>query len=96
MLRTIRTRRDIEKFLNEFDRIAQYDVDNQKWYFVFVDYNRSGFWTLMKKDEQWSLHGKGDTYSDIQERLIDREEVYRHLWKCRKAVNEELKRKVLV
>ncbi|WLR51787.1 hypothetical protein LC040_02460 [Bacillus tianshenii] len=95
-MRTIRTRKDIEALLLQFETVAEYDSEKGKWYFVFRDLERNGEWTLMKREKQWTLHGKGETYCDLYEVEMEREKVCRFLWKSRKAVNEELRQRVLV
>ncbi|SDH81316.1 hypothetical protein SAMN05192534_11230 [Alteribacillus persepolensis] len=88
---TIRRKKDIEEMLADFENMAKYDEQGQKHYFVFRDRQRGGWWTLMKTNNRWSVHGKGDNYCDIAETVLNKEEVLRFIWKNRSAVNQKRK-----
>ncbi|GAA3325697.1 hypothetical protein GCM10020331_058640 [Ectobacillus funiculus] len=42
----------------------------KKHYIVFEDRKRKGVWTLMLKEGQWSVHGKGAEYCDEGETFL--------------------------
>lgn len=89
----IRRKIDISKLMVQFADFAQFDRENEKYYFVFNDRKRNGRWTLMNKHGQWTVHGKGEHYSDIEERSLSADEVLSFVWNNRGAVNEVLKTK---
>lgn len=80
------------QLLEEFESIADFDYDNGKYYFVFEDKDRDGNYTLMKKDDKWSIHGKGKNYCDIDETVMsDLDELVDFIWKHRSKINQSLK-----
>ncbi len=80
------------QFLEEFTDIASYDYENEKHYFVFKDKERGGQYTLMKKDERWSIHGKGENYCDDGETMMDDiDGLLLFIWKHRSKINQVLK-----
>ncbi|WP_035179803.1 hypothetical protein [Alkalihalobacterium bogoriense] len=81
----------IEQFLTSFSEFASFDSQGHKYYFVFHDRERGGQLTLMNTNGNWSIHGKGDKYSDIAETFLAVEEVLPLLWKHRAAVNHAIK-----
>lgn len=91
-MKTIRSRKDIESFLTNFNQFADFDATGMKHYFIFDDLDREGLWTLMKyKDDSFSIHGKGKTYCDEEECFLSHEELTKLLWNNRKAVNAVLR-----
>ena len=86
---------DVENFLSHFKDVADYDYDGKKYYFVFEDVTRNGDWTLMFYDteDQWTIHGKGLDYCDLSEKEFVKEELVNFLYKNRKYVNKEIKKK---
>ena len=87
----IRKKIDISKLMMQFADFAQYDIEKEKYYFVFDDRKRNGQWTLMNKDGEWTVHGKGEHYSDITEKILSDKEVLSFVWRNRGAVNEVIK-----
>lgn len=80
------------QFLEKFTDIASYDYENEKHYFVFKDKERGGQYTLMKKDERWSIHGKGENYCDDGETMMDDiDGLLVFIWKHRSKINHVLK-----
>ncbi|MFX3623224.1 MAG: hypothetical protein ACE3JP_04045 [Ectobacillus sp.] len=86
----MRTKADITAILAKFSSIASYDSHLEKYYLVFPDKKRGGIYTLMKKEEQWSIHGKGEDYCDEQETFLSEKEVVDFLWKNRAAFRKSL------
>lgn len=83
---------DAKKLLDEFTKIASFDHERQKFYFVFADKERGGQYTLMKKGTQWSIHGKGETYCDPDETMMNNfDELINFVWKHRSRINQVLK-----
>ncbi|HHY22048.1 MAG TPA: hypothetical protein GX525_09280 [Bacilli bacterium] len=87
----IRKKIDISKLMMQFADFAQFDHEKEKYYFVFEDRKRNGQWTLMNKDGEWTIHGKGEHYSDIDEKRLSEEDVLSFVWGNRGAVNEVIK-----
>ncbi|KEF39109.1 hypothetical protein M670_01498 [Schinkia azotoformans MEV2011] len=88
----IRKKLDAMQFLEKFTDIASYDYENEKHYFVFKDKERGGQYTLMKKDERWSIHGKGENYCDDGETMMDDiDGLLVFIWKHRSKINHALK-----
>lgn len=88
----IKRKIDVLQLLEEFQAFANLDGVNQKLYFVFEDKERGGQYTLMKKDDQWSIHGKGEDYCEIGETMMtDIDELVDFLWKHRAKLNQSLK-----
>lgn len=79
----MKTKKDIIAILTRFTSIASYDVDLQKYYLVFEDRKRGGIYTLMLKEEQWSIHGHGDDYCDDEELFLTEKETVDFLWNNR-------------
>lgn len=80
------------QFLEEFTDMVSYDYENEKHYFVFKDKERGGQYTLMKKDERWSIHGKGENYCDDGETMMDDiDGLLVFIWKHRSNINRVLK-----
>lgn len=83
---------DAMQLLEEFTNIASYDYENAKHYFVFKDKERGGQYTLMKKDEKWSIHGKGENYCDDGETMMEHlDSLLDFIWKHRSKINQVLK-----
>lgn len=89
----IRRRLDIQRLLETFTDVASYDEMRKKFYFVFADRNRDGQWTLMNQEGSWSVHGKGEHYTDLCERNLEEEELFTFIWHNRAAINEELRKR---
>ncbi|MCA1029585.1 hypothetical protein LCL95_00905 [Bacillus timonensis] len=87
----IRSSVDIENFLKDFNRFASYDSTKEKHYFVFSDKRRGGQLTLMLKGVNWTVHGMGEGYCDIDETTLSAEECAKFVWFHRKAINQSLK-----
>ncbi|WP_050184320.1 hypothetical protein [Domibacillus robiginosus] len=96
MARVLKSNKDIEQFSIDFPQIAFYDEQGSKYYFVFEDKQRSGQWTLMFSEDTraWTIHGKGETYCDPGEQLLETTEMVRFLWKNRGSVNRALRQKM--
>ncbi|WP_017753490.1 hypothetical protein [Calidifontibacillus oryziterrae] len=91
----IKKKKDAKEFLQNFLTVANFDDVNKKYYFVFEDKIRGGQYTLMKKDEQWSTHGKGEDYCEIGETIYtDIDELVNFLWLHRARINQVLKENV--
>lgn len=94
MARVLRSKKDIEQFLMDFPQIAFYDEPGNKHYFIFEDRQRNGQWTLMFSEHtKWTIHGKGETYCDPSEQLLEPTEIVQFVWKNRGAVNKALRQK---
>ena len=92
MVLVIRKKLDGMRLLENFTNISSYDDENEKHYFVFKDKERGGQYTLMKKDERWSIHGKGETYCDDGETMMDDiDRLLDFIWKHRSKINQALK-----
>ena len=88
----IRKKLDAMHFLEDFTSIASFDYEKEKHYFVFKDKDRGGQYTLMKKGELWSIHGKGEKYCDQGETAMNNiDELLDFLWKHRSKINLSLK-----
>lgn len=96
MTMVLKSKKDIEQFSTDFPQIASYDEQGKKHYFVFEDKQRNGQWTLMFSDDQkaWTVHGKGETYCDPDEKLLEQKEVVQFIWNNRGSVNKVLRKKV--
>ena len=92
----IRNSNDISIFLTDFKRLATYDSDKEKYYFVFHDKERGGQLTLMLTGDVWSKHGIGEEYCDILETIFSEEECTSLVWFHRKAINKSLKETFIV
>ncbi|OCA84101.1 hypothetical protein A8F94_15355 [Bacillus sp. FJAT-27225] len=94
-MKSIVYKRDIENFLNGFSDLADYDFVGKKHYLVFEDSIRNGSWTLMyyEADGKWTIHGKGENYSDEGEKELIKEDLINFIYKNRKYVNREIKKK---
>lgn len=91
-MKLIRSRKDVEEFLNRFKNVARYDELGKKHYFVFDDNKRGGQWTLMHYENgSYSIHGKGKTYCDEEECYLSTVELTKLLWNNRKALNSTLR-----
>jgi hypothetical protein len=97
-MKLITYKKDIEYFLNNFLDIAEYDKQGNKYYFVFEDPAQNGDWTLMhyKAEEKWTIHGKGKDYSDDDETELEGNKLIKFLYKSRKYINNELRKKKAV
>lgn len=96
MIRVLKSKKDIEQFLMDFPQIAFYDEQGNKYYFVFDDKQRNGQWTLMFNEhtKAWTIHGKGETYCDPGEQLLEPIEMIQFIWKNRASVNKVLRQKI--
>ena len=84
----IRSKKDAERFLEQFEETAYWDEAGGKRYFVFEDRERGGIWTLMRyADGSWTIHGKGDGYCDEGETPLTQEEACSFVWKHRAAIH---------
>jgi hypothetical protein len=93
----IRTKKDIEKFLNNLQETFEFDQEGEKYFFYFEDKERGGKLTIMNySEDKWTYHGVGEDYCDNEETLAEKKEIIDILWKNRKAVNEKLKNLVSV
>ncbi|WLR59304.1 hypothetical protein [Guptibacillus hwajinpoensis] len=95
----IKRKTDVETLLKDFEQIAEFDQIGQKHYLVFDDTEKEGQCTVMKyQDASFSVHCKGASYCDDQEKYLDARALIGFLWKRRKAINtilrEVLKEKV--
>lgn len=91
----IKKKADIHFILENFDSLAQWDVQGNKFYLVFEDRNRGGQWTLMKykMSERFSVHGLGEDYNDSDELFFDNQEnVVSFLWDNRAGYNAAIKK----
>ncbi|WP_209121857.1 hypothetical protein [Alkalihalobacillus sp. BA299] len=88
---SIRNKKHIEQLLKTFCDWSEYDSTQLKNYFVFDDKERGGVITLMKAEGRWSIHGKGEGYSDPAETILPEEDVKKLLWNHRAAVNRAIK-----
>lgn len=84
---------DVSYFLDNFRNVASYDNAGQKFYFVFDDVKRKGKWTLMfyASEGNWTKHGKGESYTDIGETQLEKEELIDFIYKNRKYINNTLR-----
>lgn len=88
----IKRKLDAMQLLEEFTNLASYDAEKQKYYFVFQDKERGGQYTLMKKQNRWSIHGKGENYCDDGETIMNTtDDLLDFLWKHRAKINQSLK-----
>ncbi|WP_377889975.1 hypothetical protein [Alkalihalobacillus sp. R86527] len=88
-MNVIKSMREVSALLSDFKKIADYDSTGKKHYIIFEDHVREGHWTVMKYDDgTYSIHGKGETYCDKEERVVSTEELKKMLWENRKAVNK--------
>ncbi|MCI2255595.1 hypothetical protein L2D08_14575 [Domibacillus sp. PGB-M46] len=96
MVRVLKSKKDIEQFSFDFPEISFYDEYGNKYYFVFEDKQRNGQWTLMFSEETkaWTIHGKGETYCDPDEQMLEPTEIVQFVWKNRGSVNKALREKV--
>lgn len=91
-MNVIKSKREIRELLLNFKEIANYDTTGEKHYIVFDDYEREGHWTVMNYDDgTYSIHGKGDTYCDKEEKVVSTEALQKMLWENRKAVNKVIR-----
>ncbi|MCA0987576.1 hypothetical protein [Guptibacillus algicola] len=91
-MNVVKSKREIRELLSNFKRIADYDATGKKYYIVFDDYEREGQWTLMKYDDgSYTIHGKGNTYCDKEEKVVSTEALQKLLWENRKAVNKVIR-----
>ncbi|MCM3790043.1 hypothetical protein M3221_16775 [Domibacillus indicus] len=95
MARVLKSKKDIEQLSMGFPQIAFYDEQGNKHYLVFEDKQRNGQWTLMfnQHTKAWTIHGKGETYCDPDEQLLEPAEMVRFIWKNRGSVNKALRQK---
>ncbi|MCM3790056.1 hypothetical protein M3221_16840 [Domibacillus indicus] len=93
MARVLKSKKDIEQFSIDFPHITFYDEQGNKHYFVFEDKKRNGQWTLMLSEDTkaWTIHGKGSTYCDADEQLLELTEMVQFVWKNRGSVNKALR-----
>lgn len=93
MIKVLKSKNDIEHFLDGFRESSHYDGQSNKHYFIFEDKKRNGQWTLMLNDRTkvWTIHGKGDNYCDPGEQPLGPSEVVRFIWKNRGSVNKALR-----
>ncbi len=83
----------VDEFISNFEKMASYDFEKEKHYFVFYDKERGGQLTLMKsKDNCWTIHGKGEKYCDLCETVLEKSEVQLLIWKNRAAINQQCKK----
>lgn len=92
----IRNSNDIEQFLTDFKRFAAFDETKGKYYFVFHDKERSGQLTLMLTGDEWSTHGLGEGYCDLEETVLSLEDANKLVWLHRKAINKSIKDSLVV
>jgi len=92
----IRKSTDIQLFLTDFKRFASYDPTNEKYYFVFHDKRRGGQLTLMYKAGDYTFHGLGEGYCDLQETILSSEECQKFIWFHRKAINQSIKENLVI
>jgi hypothetical protein len=91
-LASIKTKADVEQFLNAFSTFATKDESGDKNYIVIADKERGGDLTIMQYPSgAWTTHGKGADYSDASEIAVSAEELTALVWKNRAAVNKALK-----
>ena len=98
-MKVIVYKKDIDQFLADFKSISSYDEVGNKFYFIFEDHIRGGQWTLMYYDNEknWTAHGKGELYSDIEEIPLSGEELNLFIYKNRKYINNVIRQsKVIV
>ncbi|OLO40628.1 hypothetical protein BTR23_06495 [Alkalihalophilus pseudofirmus] len=88
---SIRSKLHIEQLLQSFSKWSEYDAVHLKYYFIFDDKERGGIITLMNKDGRWSIHGKGESYCDHEETLLQIDDVKKLIWNHRAAVNRAIK-----
>ncbi|WNS78774.1 hypothetical protein RRU94_02170 [Domibacillus sp. DTU_2020_1001157_1_SI_ALB_TIR_016] len=96
MSRVLKSKKDIEQFLDDFVRISLYDEQGNKHYFVFEDKKRNGQWALMLNEgtKIWTIHGKSSTYCDPGEQVLESTEIVQFIWKNRGSVNKALRQKM--
>ncbi|KRE38740.1 hypothetical protein [Paenibacillus sp. Soil522] len=89
----IKKKTDITFILENFNSLAQWDAEGEKFYLVFNDRKRGGQWTFMSYAEnRFSVHGLGDDYKDETEHFFeDHNEILSFLWENRAAFNAALK-----
>lgn len=89
----IKRKADIEHVLDHFPSLAEWDKAGAKHYLVFEDRKRGGQWTLMRYNGgRFSLHGRGASYSDADERFFDdRDSLVSFLWDNRAAFNSAVR-----
>ena len=86
-------KKDITKFLADFNRISSFDEKGRKEYFVFADGKRNGKWTLMfyRDENKWTIHGMGENYCDEGETVITEAELINFIYRNRKSVNNSIR-----
>jgi quinol monooxygenase YgiN len=91
-LASIKSKADVEQFLNAFSSFATKDEEGNKSYIVVADKDRGGDLTIMQYPSgAWTTHGKGADYSDASETAVSAEELTALVWKNRSAINKALK-----
>ena len=86
----MRTKKDIVATISKFTQFASFDEVLQKHYVVFEDRKRKGVWTLMLKEGQWSVHGKGADYCDEGETFLSEKEVVDFIWSNRATFRQSM------
>lgn len=89
-VRSMKTKKDIAAMLSRFTQIASYDEKLEKYYLVFSDKKRKGIYTLMLKEKQWSIHGRGLGYCDENETFLEEKELLQFLWLHRAAFRQSV------
>ncbi|QGQ46371.1 hypothetical protein [Metabacillus sediminilitoris] len=86
----IKTKADIEKFIQRFDDFSQ--RDDTKLYLTVKDTKHDGTITIMKYDNNvFTYHRKNESFWDIKEQIIESKDLYKLIWKNRKSINKFLK-----
>lgn len=88
-------KKDVARFLKNFQTLSSYDELGKKEYFVFRDKERNGQWTLMyyRAEDKWTIHGKGKDYCDKGETTLSPSDLEQLLYKNRRFVNDTLRNK---
>jgi hypothetical protein len=90
----LKNKKAVEVWLENFDKYASYDADRGKHYFVFDDVARGGQYTLMRYENGFfTIHSRGEDYCDSDETLLIYDEVIALVWKNRKHIHKEMRRR---
>ncbi|PPA69979.1 hypothetical protein [Jeotgalibacillus proteolyticus] len=92
-MKLIRSKKDAENFISNYDACFTFDHDGKKYYFIFEDHERNGQWTLMhyESDNRWTVHSMGEDYCEDGETELENEELVSFIFKNRKYINVSIK-----
>jgi len=87
----IKSKKEIEYFLDQFPQYAEWDQEGKKHYYCFVEKETDYVVTLMKyENDTFTIHRRNDQWYEELESEIPKQEIVKLIWNHRGIINKQI------